>query len=145
MADLSVENYQRSITRIVERWAAKIAKPAKELVELDEEIRKLQAKKPPTDDDKKKLESLKKDYLVQRRLIEKANMELRLDLSLVDPPVKTKANEKDLIKVPDFIKRIIDAKGLPIGKGVSIAPGDVDFDLKAMKLKGLSFEITWKF
>ena len=146
MGDIAVENYKKSVTRIVERWKGKIATPAKELVKLDEQLNDFKGKKPPlSDEDKKKLGELKEDYLKYKKQIEKANMELKLDLSLIEPPEKTKANEKELIKLPGFIKDIIEAKGLPIGKNVSIAPSDVDFDLKQMKLKGLSFEITWRF
>lgn len=145
MADLAVENYKKSVARVVERWGAKIAEPAEELVELDEQIRELQADKPLSDDQEEELADLKASYLKCRKLIEKANLELRVDLSLIQPPVKTKANESELIKLPTFIKTMIKAEGLPIGKHVSIAPSDVDFDLKAMKLKGLTFKLTWTF
>lgn len=145
MSDLSVENYRRSATRIVEHWRGKIEKPARRMLEIDTEVREIAAKKPPGDEDKKRLAELKKDYETQRKAIEKANTELRLELSLIEPPQKTKDNEKELIKLPDWIGKIVEAKGVPIGKNVSIAPDDVDFDLKAMKLKGLSFKLTWLF
>jgi len=97
-----------------------------------------------TDDDKKKLEAAKKTYGTLRKQIETANDELRIDLMLLDPPKQTPANEKELLKLPDFIKDLIKAKGVPLGKGVSITP-DIKFDFKAMKLKEAGLTITWRF
>lgn len=144
MGDIATENYKKSLTRVVERWKAKVEGPAKKIVEIDQAIDKLEAKKPPSDDDKAKLEELKKAYVAQRKLIDKANLELRTDMLFVEPPQKTPSNEKELIKLPDFIKEIIKAKGVPLGKNVSIKP-DIKFDLKAMKLKEASLTITWRF
>ena len=45
--------------------------------------------------------------------------------------------------MPGWLKEIIKAKGIPLGKsGVSIAP-DVSFDFKARKLKYLGITIKW--
>lgn len=63
---------------------------------------------------------------------------------VLEPPQLTPANEKELVRLPDFIKEIIKAKGISLGKGVSIAP-DVKFDFKAVKLKDFGLKITWRF
>ncbi len=144
MSDLAVDKYKDALKRVVDRWKGKVEGPAKELVKVDEEIVKLQAIKSPSDDDKKKLEEQKKAYTKLRSQIEKANLELKVDMMFVEAPTKTKANESELLKLPDFIKEIIKAKGVPLGKGVSIAP-DIKFDFKAMKLKEASLTITWRF
>lgn len=144
MGDIATENYKKSLTKAVDRWKGKVEGPAKKLVTIDEAIVKLEAAKPTSAEDKKKLEELKKAYQACRKQIEKANDELRYDLMLVDPPQKTPANEKELIKLPDFIKDLIKAKGIPLGKGVSITP-DIKFDFKAMKLKEAGLTITWRF
>ena len=101
-------------------------------------------KKPTGDDDKKKIADARRTYTALRKRIETANDELRLDLMLLEPPAKTAANEKDLLKLPDFIKDVIKAKGVPLGKGVSISPV-IKFDFKAMKLKEFGLTITWRF
>lgn len=144
MGDIATENYKKGVTKAVERWKGKVEGPAKKLVDVDEAITKLEAGKPTSDEDKKKLEELKKGYAALRKQIEKANMELKLDLMLIEPPPKTPSNEKELLKLPDFIKDIIKAKGIPLGKGVSITP-DIKFDFKAMKLKEAGLTITWRF
>jgi len=35
---------------------------------------------------------------------------------LLEPPKQSSANEKELLKLPDFIKEIIKAKGVPLGR-----------------------------
>ena len=53
-----------------------------------------------------------------------------------------KADEKELMKVPGWLKDIIKAKGIPLGKGVSIAPA-IDFDFKKKKLKSFGIKVTF--
>jgi hypothetical protein len=144
MSDSAVDKYKDSLKRVVERWKSKVEGPAKKLVKLDEEINQLEATKPASDEDKKKLAEAKKTYASLRKEIEKANLELRVDLMFVEPPKKTAANEKELLALPDFIKQIIKAKGVPLGPGVSITP-DIKFDFKSMVLKEASLTITWRF
>ncbi len=144
MSDIATDKYKDSVKRAADRWKAKVEGPAKQIVKLDDEITKLEAKRPAGDDDKKKLDEAKKAYTTLRKQIETANDELRLDLMLLAPPKQTSANEKELLKLPDFIKEIIKAKGVPLGKGVSITP-DIKFDFKAMKLKDAGLRITWRF
>jgi hypothetical protein len=144
MSDIAVDKYKDSLKRVVDRWKAKVEGPAKQLVKLDEEISKLEASKPASDEDKKKLAEAKKTYASLRKEIEKANLELRVDMMFVEPPKKSTANEKEVLALPDFIKQIIKAKGVPLGKGVSITP-DIKFDFKAMALKEASLNVTWRF
>lgn len=144
MSDIATDNYKKNVTAAADRWKKKVEAPAKRIVELDAEIAKLEAKKPPSDDDKAKLAEASKAYARCRQTIETANAELRVELMLLDPPTKNSANEKELVKLPDFIKDIVKAKGVPLGKGVSIAP-DIKFDFKAMKLKEFGLKINWRF
>lgn len=144
MSDIATDKYKDAVKRAVDRWKSKLEGPAKQLVKLDTEITQLEAKKPASDDDKKKLGEAKKTYATLRKQIETANDELRLDLMLLEPPKQTSANEKELMTLPDFIKELIKAKGVPLGKGVSITP-DIKFDFKAMKLKDAGLKITWRF
>ena len=144
MSDIATDKFKDAVKRAVERWRSKLEGPAKQMVKLDGEISGLEARKPASDDDKNKLAEAMKAYAALRKQIETANDELRVDLMLLDPPAKTAANEKELLKLPEFIKEIIKAKGVPLGKGVSIAP-DVKFDFKALKLKDVGLKVTWRF
>ena len=144
MSDIATDKYKAAVKSAADRWKAKVQGPAKQLVKLDGEVTALEAKKPVGADDKKKLDESKKAYTALRKQIETANDELRLDLMLLEPPQKNADNEKELVKLPDFIKEIIKARGVPLGKGVSIAP-EIKFDFKAMKLKEFGLGITWRF
>jgi hypothetical protein len=144
MSDIATDKYKDAVKQVVGRWRSKVEGPARQLVKLDDEITQLEARKPASDDDKKKLGEAKKSYAALRKQIETANDELGVDLMLLDPPKQTSANEKELVKLPDFIKDLIKAKGVPLGKGVSITP-DIKFDFKAMKLKEAGLKIAWHF
>jgi hypothetical protein len=65
---------------------------------------------------------------------------MRLELMLIDPP--TNADQNELIKLPKWMESIIEAKGIPLGKGVSIAP-DVKYDFKKNKLTDVGVSITF--
>lgn len=144
MGDIATDKFKDAVKAAADRWKGKVEGPAKQLVKLDEEVTTLEGKKPTGDDDKKKIADARRTYTALRKRIETANDELRLDLMLLEPPAKTAANEKDLLKLPDFIKDVIKAKGVPLGKGVSISP-IIKFDFKAMKLKEFGLTITWRF
>lgn len=144
MPDIATDRYKDAVKRVVDHWRSKLEGPAKQLAKLDDEITKLEAKKPAEDEDKKKLGEARKAYTALRKQIESANDELRLDLMLLEPPKQTPSNEKELLKLPDFIKEIIKAKGAPLGKSVSLTP-NIKFDFKAMKLKEAGITITWRF
>jgi hypothetical protein len=104
MADVATENYKKNVKSAVDRCGKKVEFPAKQLAKLDDDIAQLEAKKPASDDDEKKLVDATKAYVAQRKLIETANTELRVDLMLLELPQLTPANEKELIKLPDFVK-----------------------------------------
>lgn len=140
MSDIQVENYKKSVTKAVERWRDKLAKFAKKLEPINSELDKLEALKEPSPADQKKIAELQKAREQIRKDINTAGMELRLDVMLLEIPAK--AEEKELLKLPGWLKEIIKAKGIPLGNGVSIAP-DVSFDFKAMKLKSLGITIKW--
>ena len=75
------------------------------------------------------------------RKIDAADLSLRAELMMIEPPEKTKSNEKEFAKLPGFIGEVVEKGGVPLGKtGVVLKP-DVDFDLKAGKLKNFGIEI----
>ena len=121
MSDIQVENYKKSVTKAIDRWVGKL-----------KEIQKKREKLADPDKGSPEID----------KLTEKANTELRVDLMLLDLPEKGKADEKELIKLPGWLKEIIKAKGIPVAKGISIVP-NVEFDFKTMKLK--SFGVTVHF
>jgi hypothetical protein len=139
MGDIAVENYQKSVTKILDIWAKEADRIGKELAAVNTELDKLEALPSPTPDDKKRIEDLKKKREACYKRMNEASMELRVNLMAIQVPPT--ANEDELKKLPAWLKEIIKKKGIPLGK-VVITP-DVEFDFKAKKLKKLGITIKW--
>ena len=139
MGDIAVENYQKSVIKVLDIWAKEADRIGKELAAVNTELDKLEALQNPSPDDKKRIDELKKKREACYKRMNEASLELRLNLMGIDLPPK--ADEKELIKLPGWLKEIIKKKGVPLGK-VVITP-DVEFDFKARKLKKLGITIKW--
>ena len=144
MSDIALDNFKKNVTTAIERWKSKLDDLAKKLAKNAAEIEKLAAIKTPTVDDKKRLDASNKARDSLRREVENANASLKVDLVLLSAtlPEKNKANEKDLISLPDWMKRLIKDKGLQVLKGVTIVP-TAEFDFKTKALKAFGIKITW--
>ena len=140
MDDIKLENYKKSVAKVIEIWAKEAAAVGKELAPLETELADLQAKKDPSPDDKKRIEELKKKCAALHQRMDNASASLQLNLKLLDIPEK--GDPQEVLKLPDWLRQIIKAKGIPLGKGVSIAP-DIKIDFKARKLKSVGITIHW--
>jgi hypothetical protein len=140
MGDIRIENYKKAVTKAFDRWEKKIEDCAKKLAPITAELDKLEASKTPSDDEKKRIAELKKQREAVAKGVDKASMELRRDRMLLEPP--SEAPEKELLKLPDWMKGIIKQGGIPLGKGVTLVP-DVSFDFKAKKLKSFGITVKW--
>ena len=139
MGDIAVENYQKSITKILDIWAKEADRVGKELAAVNAELDKLQGVQNPSSGDKKRIEELKKKREACYTRMNEASLELRVNLIGIELPAK--ADDKELKNLPTWLKEIIKKKGIPLGK-VAITP-DVEFDFKAKKLKKLGITIKW--
>jgi seryl-tRNA synthetase len=139
MGDIAVENYQKSVTKILDIWAKEAERIGKELAAVNSELDKLEALQDPGPDDKKRIEELKKKREACHKRMNEASMELRVNLIAIQVPPT--ADEDELKKLPGWLKEIIKKKGIPLGK-VVITP-DVEFDFKAKKVKKLGITIKW--
>lgn len=144
MSDIALDNFKKNLTAAFERWKSKLDALAKKLGENAAEIAKLEAIKTPTDADKKRLEACKATRVKLRQEAENANSSLKTDLIVLSAtlPEKNKANERDLINLPDWAKKLIKDKGVQALKGVAIAP-TLEFDFREKKLKSFGIKITW--
>lgn len=144
MGDIKLDNFKTNFGKVVDRWKAALDGIAKKLAKVDDEIKKLEANKAPTPEDKKRLEACKATREKLRKEVDGANANLNADLVVLSAtlPDKTKDNEKDLISLPDWAKKLIKDKGVQVLKGVTIAP-TLDIDFKAKKLKSFGIKITW--
>ena len=142
MAALNVDQYKKQLASAIDRWSKKMDACADELDEIHTELSELEDIEEPGEDDKKWIKELKAAREKVRKNIEAAGLSLRVDLMFIQPPEKTKLNEKEFLKLPGFIGDLVKKKGIPLGQtGVVLTP-NVDFDFKAGKLKG--FELTLK-
>lgn len=144
MGDIALDNFKKNVTSVVGEWKSALDEVGKKLAKVAAEIEKLQANKAPAADDKKQLDACKKTRDRLREEIESANASLKIELIVLTKqlPDKTKDNEKDLIDLPDWTKKLIKDKGLQVLKGVTIAPTfDIDFKTKSVKAFGV--KITW--
>jgi hypothetical protein len=139
MGDIAVENYQKSVTKILDIWTKEAERIGKELAAVNTELDKLEGLQNPTADDKKRIEELKKKRDACQQRMEDASASLRVNLMAIQVPPT--ADEDALKKLPAWLKEIIKKKGIPLGK-VVITP-DVEFDFKAKKLKKLGITIKW--
>ena len=142
MADIRVENYKKSVEKAVARWWDKVDKLIKELGPIADELEELEDLDDPSDEDKKRIEELKKKRAAIVKGMEKAATELRIDLMLLDVPPD--ADQKELVKLPAWMQEIVKKKGIPISKHVTLVP-DASFDFKAKKLKSFSLGLKWEF
>ena len=140
MSDIKVEQYKKAVERATDRWKAKLEKIGAKADKIHEALAKLEENKPPTTEDKKKIEICKKGFDALEKEVDKATLELKLDIMLLEVPKE--APKAELLKLPDWLKAVIKAKGIPLGRGVSVVP-DVEFDFKNFKLKSVGVTVRW--
>ena len=142
MSDINVENYKKSLTKILDTWGKDMEGLAKQLAPITDELAKLDANKTPGPDDAKRSADLQKQRDAIRKRMDTVALELKVNLMLIDVPPQ--ADEKELVKVPAWLKEIIKKKGIPLSKNVTLVP-DVSIDVKAKKLKSFSLTLKWEF
>jgi len=124
MSDIKVDLYKKAVEAAVDRWKGKLVKIGAKADQIRSSNPKAGAK----------------DFAALDKEIDAATLELKLDVIGLDVPKEAPKSELD--KLPDWLKAVIKAKGVPLGKGVSIAPS-VDFDFKNFKLKALGVTVHW--
>ena len=142
MSDIYVENYKKSVTKILDIWAKENEKLGKQLAPILDELANLEAIKNPSPADKKRIDELQKQREAIRKQVETAAVELRVNLMLIDVPPQ--ADDKELVKVPAWLKEIVKKKGIPLSKSVTLVP-DASIDVKGKKLKSFSLSLKWEW
>jgi predicted transcriptional regulator len=145
MASREVELFQKAYAAAQERWRKKVEKSLKGIEEISTELDPLNAKKEPlTDDEKKRQKELTAQREKAQQAIDTANMELKTELMLLDPPANVKKDEmNELLK---WMKKSFEKikAGLPLTDRFTIQP-DADFDWKKLKFKSLGVILKWSF
>ena len=141
MADYRIESYKKSIQNITKKYSTELAKLDAELGKVDKELTELEEIKDPSDDDKAKIAELRKKQGEIRKKISNCAMNMKVNLMLIE--LQPGAPKKEILELPKWIKEVIE-DGIPLGRGVSIAP-DIDVDVKALKLEKFGVTITVKW
>ena len=143
MSDIAVENYKKAVAAAFDRWNKKVDPVATQIDKINKPLKELKQNKNPSPEDKKKIETLENARNELEKKLEKFGTELKLDLSLLDMPQKGKADEKEILKLPGWLKDLVKKKGVSIGS-VTVVP-DVDIDFKALKIKKAGVIIEFDF
>jgi len=147
MADNNVENYKKSVEEAVAPWDSQIGKVAKGIDETFARIAKLEeASKQTTGEEKKKtekeIEFCNKQNEIAKKITEDTSKKLRDTLLKLE--AAPEADEKELVKIPAWLKENIKKKGDSLSKYGMVVP-EATFDAKAKKLKSFSVTVKWKF
>jgi hypothetical protein len=130
--DIRVENYKNTVNGLVGRWAAAEIALASKLGPILDELAQKQAIPDPTDADKARIADLQRQRAAISDEMDNESNNLRVELMIVE--VQPGAPKRELVILPDWLKDIVKAKGLPVGHDITLVP-DADFDFKARKLK----------
>src|SRR5262249_18926363 len=120
---------------LVSRWAAAEITLSGKLVPVLDELEKKRTISNPTAADKARIDELIKERDALRAKMDQESENLRVELMVVE--VQPGAPERELVILPDWLKGIIKAKGVPVGHGITLVP-DAEFDLKKLKLKSFT-------
>src|SRR5262245_52193075 len=98
MGDYRIEAYKKSVKTITQKWGKEIAKVEGELTAVNDELAELEEIEEPSDDDKKKMEELRKKQTALRKKIDNCVMNLKTNLMLIEP--QAGAPKKELLELP---------------------------------------------
>jgi hypothetical protein len=109
--DIRIENYKNTISTLVGRWAAAEIALASKLGPILDELAQMRAIPSPTDADKARIAELQRQRDVISDKMDNESDNLRVELMIVE--VQPGAPERELVILPDWVKDIVKAKGLP--------------------------------
>jgi DNA repair ATPase RecN len=132
---MDIETYKRTIARLTEHYGNEMEKLAKELRPVKEELKKLEQMKPPSPENTKKIADLRKKQDTLRKKIEAVAKALDDNVRLIPPA--TEAAEKELVKLPAWMKELILKWSIHLGDTMSITP-KIELDSKLKKFKSAS-------
>ncbi|MEO6709582.1 MAG: hypothetical protein ABIP42_08380, partial [Planctomycetota bacterium] len=141
MGDIRVDNYKTAVKAALERWKTKLAAIGAKAKTARAELKKLRTTGVPTPADQKRIAQLVTELEQRSKEFDKATIELKLDLMLIDEIPKG-VPQNELKALPDWMKTIIKEKGIPLGDGVVITP-ELKFDFDKFKLTYIGIKLKW--
>jgi len=142
MADsAAVTNYKQAVTKRVEAWGTRMAKLSDDLGKAMTDLAVLNVQTPPPADIDAQIKDKQNKIKGIQDIMRYETTSLGIDLATitVSPPDKSEA-----LPLPDFVKALIKAKGLPLSKTVSFLP-NISWNFKSGTLGSASGTITVVF
>jgi hypothetical protein len=152
MGAVNLKQYQDNLNRVLSRWSARVGECRVKIAKINKQIDTLEKQlECATPEGEKKfaaeIEQWRKAREKVYQEIMAADLSCRTELMLL-PPLEpmTKSNEKEYIKLPAFIEKLIAEEGVPLGKLGLVMKPDIDFDFKKGKLEKFAIElkVKWK-
>ena len=140
--DYRIISYQNAVNTLVSRWAAAEIVLEGKLVPILQELEQKATISNPTDADKARISELIRQRDDLRAQMEAESENLRTSMILVE--VEPGAPEREMIQLPDWMKGIIQSKGVPVGHGITLIP-DASFDAKSRRLQSLSIGLRFNW
>ena len=129
MADApDFDQITKAFSKLVDDWGKVIQKIAKDLKDVQDEIDKMEALKKQRADLAKSADQASKD----------------LADKIMNYKIPPKADPQQMLKLPDFLTKIVDKNGVKLGDYGSLKP-DFDVDVKKMQIKKAAVVWTWTF
>jgi hypothetical protein len=140
MSDPEMQSFEKACQKVMDAWLKDVGKLNLDLTKLNEELAELEGAK--GDGDKDKLKDLKLQQADLMKIVEKKSDDLGRKLLTVPVPEKAPV---DLLKnLPDIVKKVVKAKGIPLSDNLTLIP-DLSVDLKNRKIKEAGVTLKWEF
>src|SRR5215831_9442245 len=119
------EIYKSTVDNLAGKWATAEIALANQMAPVLDELKQKKAISDPNDSDKARIADLERqrDSIADR--MDNENLNLKVELMIVE--VQPGPPERELVTIPDWLKGIIKAKGIPLSHGLTLVP-DADFD-----------------
>jgi hypothetical protein len=115
----AVTNYKQQVTRIVETWKSQMSHFNDEMAKAKSDLDALNKMDPHPADYDKRAAALKTTITNDQASLDYATRSAEVDLGTLE---FKPANKDEGLPLPQFVKDIIAAKGLPLTNSVSVAP-----------------------
>jgi Skp family chaperone for outer membrane proteins len=149
MADIKTENFKKNVEKLTAQLRKDLDPLVKQLDPILAELKALKAKKGKSlsmrgnDDDKKKTDEFQKKAADIRKKMEQAMSQFRLNLAL--QPDSAGVDKKELTKLGSWVSEVIERKGIPVSKNVTLGVDDLGFDFGKMKPTSGTITLTIEF
>ena len=136
----AVTIYKQQVAKIVDTWNQTMTRFNDEIVKDNATIESLKAQNPPTRDADNKIAALRADIASAKNSMELATRTAEVDLGTLE---FKPARKDEGLPLPQFVKEIIAAKGIPLTKTISIAPA-ASWNWKSNTLGSLAVRFNFK-